>query len=160
MFYLLGVMFFLFHLLFCFFLLTIDRRFCVMLDFFFFDLFGLNFDLVFLLDWVSFRFTRFICLISSVILFYRKYYIGESPTDTRFLLLIVGFVLSILILVFGGNIILIMIGWDGLGLISFLLVVFYQSYYSLDSGKVTVYINRVGDIFFLFCFWNFWLTNE
>lgn len=160
MFYFLGSFFFVFHLFFCFLLLFMDRIFCLLVDLFLFDFYGMSFRLVFVIDWVSFRFVSFISLISRAIFFYRKYYIGETSLDNRFLLLILAFVLSMFLLVFGGNIILVMIGWDGLGLISFLLVVFYQSYYSLDSGKVTIYINRVGDIFFLFCFGYFFLSRE
>lgn len=160
MFYFLGSFFFVFHLFFCFLLLLVDRSFCFLIDFFLFDFFGISFSLVFLIDWVSFSFIRFISLISRSIFFYRKYYMGETSLDNRFLLLILIFVLSILLLVFGGNIVLVIIGWDGLGLISFLLVVFYQRYYRLDSGKVTIYINRVGDIFFLFCFGYFFLAGD
>jgi len=77
---------------------------------------------------------------------------GVSSLENRFSFLLFGFVLSMVFLVFGGNMFLIMLGWDGLGLISFCLVVYYQSFYRLDSGLVTVYSNRVGDVFFLFCF--------
>jgi NADH-ubiquinone oxidoreductase chain 5 len=43
----------------------------------------------------------------------------------------------------------IMLGWDGLGLVSFFLIVFYQNYSSIYSGLFTVLINRVGDCFFI-----------
>jgi len=45
-----------------------------------------------------------------------------------------------------------MVGWDGLGLISFCLVVFYSNHVRLDSGFVTVFSNRFGDVFFLCSF--------
>ena len=44
------------------------------------------------------------------------------------------------------------VGWDGLGLISFCLVIFYQNSLRLESGLITVFRNRVGDVFFLISF--------
>ena len=43
-----------------------------------------------------------------------------------------------------------MLGWDGLGLISFFLIVYYQNQSSIVSGVFTLLINRLGDGFFLF----------
>jgi NADH-ubiquinone oxidoreductase chain 5 len=67
-----------------------------------------------------------------------------------------GFVLSMFFLVFSGNFFLTMVGWDGLGLISFCLVVFYSNHVRLDSGLITVFSNRFGDVFFLCSFFFFW----
>ena len=44
---------------------------------------------------------------------------------------------------------LILLGWDGLGLTSFLLVIFYKNRKRLGSGILTVMLNRIGDCFFL-----------
>ena len=40
----------------------------------------------------------------------------------------------------------VLLGWDGLGLTSFLLVVYYQSSHSLGAGLITVLTNRLGDV--------------
>lgn len=42
-----------------------------------------------------------------------------------------------------------MLGWDGLGLVSFFLIVYYQNRSSISSGLFTVLINRIGDCFFI-----------
>jgi NADH-ubiquinone oxidoreductase chain 5 len=42
-----------------------------------------------------------------------------------------------------------MLGWDGLGLVSFFLIVYYQNQSSITSGIFTVLMNRLGDRFFL-----------
>jgi len=42
-----------------------------------------------------------------------------------------------------------MMGWDGLGVVSFVLVIFYNNSKSLDSGLITIFTNRVGDCFFI-----------
>jgi len=44
---------------------------------------------------------------------------------------------------------LILLGWDGLGITSFLLVIFYKNRKRLGSGLLTVILNRRGDCFFL-----------
>jgi len=75
----------------------------------------------------------------------------------RFVYLLVVFIMSMFFLVFSGNFFTIMVGWDGLGFVSFCLVVFYSSSSSLCSGLLTVFINRVGDSFFLVCFYFFWV---
>jgi len=57
-----------------------------------------------------------------------------------------------------------MLGWDGLGLVSFILVIFYNNSSSLDSGLITVFTNRLGDCFFIvrFIFMNYagWFSYD
>lgn len=55
----------------------------------------------------------------------------------------------IVFLVISPNLIRILLGWDGLGIVSFCLVVFYQNKKSYRSGFVTVVLNRIGDLFII-----------
>lgn len=66
-----------------------------------------------------------------------------------FLLLTNLFILSMLVVVNITNLFFLMLGWDGLGLVSFFLIVYYQNQSSITSGIFTVLINRLGDGFFL-----------
>lgn len=50
-----------------------------------------------------------------------------------------------LLLIYLPNIIILIIGWDGLGLTSYLLVIYYNRNQSLASGIITAISNRVGD---------------
>lgn len=67
----------------------------------------------------------------------------------RYFLLVLMFVFSIILIIIRPNIVRIIFGWDGLGLVSFCLVVYYQNYRSYNSGILTVLINRVGDVIIL-----------
>lgn len=49
------------------------------------------------------------------------------------------------------RVIRILIGWDGLGLVSYCLIIYYQNYSSYNCGMVTVLCNRVGDVGMLLC---------
>lgn len=70
--------------------------------------------------------------------------------SSYFLWLTVLFVLSILFVITISNLFFAILGWDGLGLISFFLIVYYQNQSSIISGIFTLLINRLGDGFFIF----------
>lgn len=130
--------------------------------------FLVDLPLIFLVDNISILFFFAVSLISSVVFFYRIFYIIERKKliliNNRFFFLLRLFVLSIILLVFSGSWLTTILGWDGLGLVSFLLVIFYNRRSSLNSGLLTVFINRVGDCFFIIRFMFFfrrgWLFIE
>lgn len=126
-----------------------------MFDLFFFTFCGLDFSFSFVFDFLSLGFGGCVSLISSVVFFYRLFYMEGTVDFRRFLWLVFLFVVSMFFLVFSGNFFTTMIGWDGLGLTSFCLVVFYNNGVRLDSGLITVFSNRVGDVFFLLSFFLF-----
>lgn len=104
---------------------------------------------IILLDWISLLFIRFVLFISSIVIFYREEYIEGDLNLNRFIILVVIFVLSIILLIIRPNIIRILLGWDGLGLISYCLVVYYQNIKSFNAGIITALRNRVGDVIIL-----------
>jgi len=64
----------------------------------------------------------------------------------RFILVVYLFVLSIIFFIFSFNLIILLLGWDGLGLVSYCLVIYYQNVKSANAGIVTILSNRVGDV--------------
>ena len=99
-----------------------------------------------ILDWISFMFLGFVIFISSIVLFYRGRYIREDININRFLYLVLAFVLSIAFLIISPNIVRILLGWDGLGLVSYALVIYYQNEKSANAGILTALSNRIGDV--------------
>nr|YP_010329922.1 NADH dehydrogenase subunit 5 [Neocerura liturata]UNP54672.1 NADH dehydrogenase subunit 5 [Neocerura liturata] len=102
-----------------------------------------------LLDWMSLLFMMFVLLISSVVVYYSKSYMMSELNLSRFIILVLLFVFSMLLLIISPNIISILLGWDGLGLVSYCLVIYYQNLKSYNAGMLTVLSNRVGDVFIL-----------
>uniref|UniRef100_A0AAU6QDM0 NADH:ubiquinone reductase (H(+)-translocating) n=1 Tax=Sperchon placodermus TaxID=3136837 RepID=A0AAU6QDM0_9ACAR len=151
---------FIFHLLFfLFFIYFLSGGFVFSLNLLFFSSF--SFDFMFVFDWVSCGFSSFVMLISSVVFIYSGFYMDGDASIRRYLWLLFLFVFSMLFLVFSPNLFSLMIGWDGLGLVSFLLVVYYSNFSSLRSGLLTVLTNRIGDLsmmvsFFIFYLHGFW----
>nr|YP_010627155.1 NADH dehydrogenase subunit 5 [Mecodina praecipua]WBK26846.1 NADH dehydrogenase subunit 5 [Mecodina praecipua] len=102
-----------------------------------------------LLDWMSLLFMMFVLLISSVVIYYSKSYMSSELNLSRFIILVLLFVMSMMLLIISPNIISILLGWDGLGLVSYLLVIYYQNLKSYNAGMLTALSNRIGDVLIL-----------
>lgn len=83
----------------------------------------------------------------------------------RFHVLVLLFVFSILLLIFSPNLMSVLLGWDGLGVTSYLLVIYFQRTKSFNAGLLTALTNRVGDVLILISIaattiigrWNFFM---
>uniref|UniRef100_UPI00315C5DCB NADH dehydrogenase subunit 5 n=1 Tax=Ceratozetella imperatoria TaxID=3127034 RepID=UPI00315C5DCB len=158
--YLFVFLFFLFYLFICFFFVY-SFFFCsFVFDYYFFNLGVVDFSFSLVFDYVSIGFFGCISFISFTVFFYSIFYMAGTVDLRRFSILVALFVASMGLLVFSGNFLMTMVGWDGLGLISFCLVIFYVSSSSLESGLVTFFSNRVGDVFFLLGFYYFFSSGE
>nr|YP_010952509.1 NADH dehydrogenase subunit 5 [Neogurelca himachala]WMQ52764.1 NADH dehydrogenase subunit 5 [Neogurelca himachala] len=102
-----------------------------------------------LLDWMSLLFMMFVLLISSVVIYYSKSYMVSELNLIRFIILVLLFVFSMILLIISPNIISILLGWDGLGLVSYCLVIYYQNLKSYNAGMLTALSNRIGDVLIL-----------
>nr|YP_010466091.1 NADH dehydrogenase subunit 5 [Hemaris radians]UAT98073.1 NADH dehydrogenase subunit 5 [Hemaris radians] len=102
-----------------------------------------------LLDWMSLLFMMFVLMISSVVIYYSKSYMSSELNLIRFIILVLLFVLSMILLIISPNIISILLGWDGLGLVSYCLVIYYQNLKSYNAGMLTALSNRIGDVLIL-----------
>nr|YP_010564260.1 NADH dehydrogenase subunit 5 [Auaxa sulphurea]UYX62257.1 NADH dehydrogenase subunit 5 [Auaxa sulphurea] len=102
-----------------------------------------------LLDWMSLLFMMFVSLISSVVIYYSKSYMSSELNLMRFIILVLLFVFSMILLIISPNMISILLGWDGLGLVSYCLVIYYQNLKSYNAGMLTVLSNRIGDVLIL-----------
>lgn len=113
--------------------------------------------IVFIFDWIRLIFISFVLFISSLVIYYRKDYILGDIFINRFIILVLLFVFSIIILIISLNLIRILLGWDGLGLVSYCLVIYYQNIKSYNAGILTALSNRLGDVAFLIAI--AWILN-
>nr|YP_005089281.1 NADH dehydrogenase subunit 5 [Libythea celtis]YP_010879509.1 NADH dehydrogenase subunit 5 [Libythea lepita]ADP01765.1 NADH dehydrogenase subunit 5 [Libythea celtis]WHE44873.1 NADH dehydrogenase subunit 5 [Libythea lepita] len=102
-----------------------------------------------LLDWMSLLFMMFVSLISSSVIYYSQSYMSSELNLNRFIILVLLFVFSMILLIISPNIISIFLGWDGLGLVSYCLVIYYQNIKSYNAGMLTALSNRIGDVMIL-----------
>lgn len=87
-----------------------------------------------------------VILISANVLRFSTVYIRDDKFINRFTLLVVAFIISINLLIYIPHLIILLIGWDGLGITSFILVIYYQNSKSLRAGLITALTNRIGDV--------------
>nr|UBI44034.1 NADH dehydrogenase subunit 5 [Eysarcoris annamita] len=109
------------------------------------------------LDWMSLLFMSSILFISSMVIFYSFSYMSLDLFKFRFLYIVLLFVLSMMFLIISPNMVSILLGWDGLGLVSYCLVLYYQNYKSYNAGMLTILSNRIGDVAILISI--AWLFN-
>nr|WMY24216.1 NADH dehydrogenase subunit 5 [Coarctotermes pauliani] len=107
---------------------------------------GSSIIMTFLFDWMSLLFMGFVFIISSLVILYSDDYMFGDLNIVRFIALVLMFVVSMMFLIISPNVISILLGWDGLGLVSYLLVIYYQNVKSYGAGMLTVLSNRIGDV--------------
>ena len=111
-----------------------------------------NFKLEFgiLLDQLSLLWLLFVTGIGSLIHLYSISYMHDDENMHKFFAYLNLFVFFMITLVIGSNLLVMFIGWEGVGLCSYLLIGFWyknQSYN--DAAKKAFIMNRVGDLGFL-----------
>lgn len=129
--------------------------------------FRVVFVMTFILDWMRLTFIGFVAIISSLVLFYSTSYMSGDRYFYRFIMLVYLFVISMFLLILRPNLVRILLGWDGLGLVSYCLVIYYQNEKSVNAGILTILSNRVGDVAILlriawmrnFGSWNFYFLQ-
>nr|YP_010449533.1 NADH dehydrogenase subunit 5 [Anelytra multicurvata]UTU96093.1 NADH dehydrogenase subunit 5 [Anelytra multicurvata] len=110
-----------------------------------------------LFDWMSLMFMSFVLFISSLVIYYSDKYMHGDVYINRFIILVLMFVLSMMFLIISPNLISILLGWDGLGLVSYCLVIYYQNVKSYNAGMLTALCNRIGDVALLMAI--AWMLN-
>nr|YP_010463221.1 NADH dehydrogenase subunit 5 [Cavelerius yunnanensis]UUJ37745.1 NADH dehydrogenase subunit 5 [Cavelerius yunnanensis] len=113
------------------------------------DLLNLNsgymvFTLVF--DYFSLLFMGSVMVISSMVILYSNSYMASDLNKIRFLFLLLLFIMSMCFMIMSPNLVSILLGWDGLGLVSYCLVIYYNNNSSYNSGMITILTNRIGDV--------------
>nr|AMH85356.1 NADH dehydrogenase subunit 5 [Drosophila unipunctata] len=113
--------------------------------------------MTFLFDWMSLLFMSFVLMIASLVIYYSKEYMSSDENINRFIMLVLMFVLSMMLLIISPNLISILLGWDGLGLVSYCLVIYFQNVKSYNAGMLTALSNRIGDVALLLAI--AWMLN-
>lgn len=109
-----------------------------------------NVQFSFLLDPLSITMSLLITGICTLVMLFSYSYLNQDPHLIRFLSFLSFFCGSMLLLVTAGNYLQLFVGWEAVGLSSFLLISFWITKNSANQGGLkAVLVNRVGDVFFL-----------
>ncbi|MEO5970642.1 MAG: NADH-quinone oxidoreductase subunit L [Bdellovibrionia bacterium] len=107
-------------------------------------------DMVFRLDSLSTLFTLVITGVGTLIHIYSIGYMSHDETPGKFFSYLNLFCFAMLMLVIGGSLPILFLGWEGVGLCSYLLIGYwYQDEEKAKAGKKAFVVNRVGDFGFL-----------
>nr|APX40896.1 NADH dehydrogenase subunit 5 [Longitarsus niger] len=116
------------------------------IEFYLFSLNSTSLIYIMLFDWMTLMFMSFVLFISSMVIFYSEEYMMGDLNKNRFILLVIMFVFSMMCMIISPNLVSILLGWDGLGLVSYCLVIYYQNVKSFNAGMLTALSNRIGDV--------------
>jgi NADH-quinone oxidoreductase subunit L len=107
-------------------------------------------DVAFRLDALSAVMTLVVTGIGFLIHVYSVGYMHDDPGFARYFTYLNLFIVSMLVLVLADNLVLLFVGWEGVGLCSYLLIGFwYESDANAAAGKKAFIVNRIGDASFL-----------
>src|SRR4051812_11829037 len=107
-------------------------------------------DAAFQLDQLSIMMTLVVTGVGTLIHLFSVGYMQDDPGYPRYFAYLNLFVFFMLLLVLGANYPLLFVGWEGVGLCSYLLIGFWFSEKAnADAGKKAFIVNRIGDFGFL-----------
>lgn len=111
-----------------------------------------NFEILFelLFDQVTYIMLLVILTISLIVHIYSTQYLKNDPHLVRFLTWLSLFTFFMLVLVSAENLIQIFIGWEGVGICSYLLINFWHSRMQANKAALkAIFVNKIGDLFLL-----------
>lgn len=104
-------------------------------------------DFGFLLDQLSILWLLFVTGIGSLIHIYSISYMHDDENMTKFFAYLNLFIFFMVTLVIGSNLLVLFIGWEGVGLCSYLLIGFWHKNQDFnDAAKKAFIMNRIGDL--------------
>jgi NADH:ubiquinone oxidoreductase subunit 5 (subunit L)/multisubunit Na+/H+ antiporter MnhA subunit len=127
------------------------------------DAIGLDIPWQTRVDTLSVTMTLFVTFVGSFIHLYASGYMHGDPRFTRFFAYLNMFLAFMLILIMGNNLLMMFVGWEGVGLCSYLLISFWwdkpngEGIKNSNAGRKAFIANRVGDFGVLMAiFLSFW----
>lgn len=115
---------------------------------------GYDFFIDFYFDKVTATYLLVGALLTFLITVYSRYYLHREEGYKRFFNVILFFYLGFNIIIFSGNLETLFIGWEILGISSFLLIAFYRDRYLPVKNAVKVFsIYRIGDVGLILAMW-------
>ncbi|PRZ26102.1 NADH-quinone oxidoreductase subunit L [Flavobacterium granuli] len=104
-------------------------------------------DFGFLLDQLSILWLLFVTGIGSLIHLYSISYMHDDENMHKFFAYLNLFIFFMIALVIGSNLVVLFIGWEGVGLCSYLLIGFWHKNQDFnDAAKKAFIMNRIGDL--------------
>lgn len=101
----------------------------------------------FMFDHINAVMILVVTLVSSMVHFYSIGYMAADKGFNRFFAYLGGFVFSMLLLVGGNNLMVLFIGWEGVGTCSYLLIGFWYKRKSANAASIEAFVmNRVADL--------------
>lgn len=123
---------------------------------------GLQVDAAFVVDPLSAVMALVVTGVGGLIHGYSAGYMRDEPSYWRYFALLNLFTAMMLILVLADNLLLLFVGWEGVGLCSYALIGFwYADLKNASAGSKAFLVNRVGDFgFALGMFLLFWTVSD
>jgi NADH-quinone oxidoreductase subunit L len=107
-------------------------------------------NVAFRIDSLSALMLAFVTFVGFLIHVYSVGYMGHDRGYGRYFAYLNLFMFAMLVLVLGANFLLLFVGWEGVGLCSYLLIGYdYHKKFAADAGKKAFVVNRIGDFGFI-----------